>query len=72
MLHARAIASGWSTRPCSQYLGVVEISERAIVETELMFDRKLHEANVDRSEGDGELQASRPRWLDRSERPQIR
>ena len=70
MLHARAIASGWSARPCSQYLGVVEISERAIVE-KLMFDRKLQEANVDRSEGDGELQASRPRWLDRSERPQI-
>ena len=32
-----------------------------IVETELRFDRKLQEANIDRSKGDGELQASRPR-----------
>ena len=40
---------------------VVEFSERAIVKTELRFNRKLQEANVDRSEGDGKLQASRLR-----------
>ena len=39
----------------NKYLGVVEFSESAIVETELRFDRKLQEANVDQSEGDGEL-----------------
>ena len=35
--------------------GVVEFSEYAIVENELRFDRKLQEATVDRSKGDGEL-----------------
>ena len=42
-----------------------------IVEAELRFDRKLQEANIDQSEGDGELQASQPRWLERSEWQQI-
>ena len=31
---------------------MVRFSEHAIVETDLRFDRKLLEANVDRSEGD--------------------
>ena len=62
-LHARAITRWWSACMCSQYLGMVELSESAIVDTELRFDRKLQEANVDQSEGVGELQASRPRWL---------
>ena len=39
----------------SQYLGVVSFIERVIVETELKFNRKLQEANVDRSKGGGKL-----------------
>ena len=65
---------GVHTHVVNYYLSMVEFYERAIVETELRFNRKLLEANVhvDRSEDDGELQASRPRWLECSEWPQIR
>ena len=56
----------------NQYLGMVKLSERATVKTELRINRKLQEANVDRSKGDGELQASRPRWQEHSEWLQIR
>ena len=44
--------SRWSACACSQYLGMVKFYERMIVETELKFNRKLQEANVDRSKGD--------------------
>ena len=70
----RSHTGGAHTHVVNKYLSMVEFSERAIVKTELhvRFDRKLQEANVDRSEGDGKLQASRPRWLECSEWPQIR
>ena len=40
-------------------------------ETELRFDRKLQQANIDQSKGDGKLLASRPRWQELSEQLQI-
>ena len=55
-------------RVVNQHLGVVNVR---LLETELRFDRKLQEANVDQSEGDSKLRASRPRWQKLSERPQI-
>ena len=49
------VRSGAHTHLVNQYLGVVYYSKCAIVETELRFDRKLQEANIDQSEGDGKL-----------------
>ena len=45
----------------NQYLGVVGFTECVNVETELKFNTKLQEANVDRSKGGGKLRASQPR-----------
>lgn len=42
-------------------------SRISIVKTELTFNRKLWEANVDRSKGDGKLPASQQRWREHSE-----
>ena len=56
-LHARVILPGVEHARVVNinFLGVTEFSECEIVETEPRFNRKLQEANVDRSEGDGEL-----------------
>ena len=59
-LHTHVVASG------AECTHMVEFSEHAIVETELRFDRKLYKANLDQSEDDGKLQASRPRWEEHS------
>ena len=71
-LHAHVFVCGQNARACNQCLGVVNFSERAIAKEEPRIDRKLQEANVDRSKGDNKLQASRLRWQKLSEQLQIR
>ena len=41
---------------------MVKFSERVIVETKLRINTKLQEADVDQSEENNKLQASRLRW----------
>lgn len=59
------VQGGAHVHVANQYLGVVDFSEHAIVETELRFNKKLQEANIDQSKGEGKLRAS-PRWQERS------
>ena len=58
-------------RVVNQYLGVVDFSKCVIVEIELRFDRKLQEANVDWTKGDGKLRASPSRLQECPEQTHI-
>ena len=71
-LNTGALQGYTHTRVVNQYLGVVDFSECMIVAIELRFDRKLQEANVDRTEGDGKLRASLSRLKECPEQPHIR